>query len=73
MKIKLREDFSNLYNMIQKVVHNPEEAEYDITLVSLDKSFTITRKDMATEALRALYSAYCAGEEKGYNDGWLDS
>lgn len=73
MKIELRKDFSNLYDMIQKVSHSPEEAEYDVKILSLDESFTITRKDMTEAALKALYSAYCAGEKKGYDDGWSDS
>ena len=73
MKITLREDYSNLYEMIKKVRHNAEENEYIIVNTALDESYVVNDKNTALTSLNVAYSAYMAGKEEGYNEGWLDS
>lgn len=73
MKITIREDMSNLFDMKKKLIHSTSDEAVEIVLKTIDKTYNFPNVSMATDFIKALTCCYNTGHSAGYNDGYLDS
>ena len=73
MKITIRKDMSNLFDMKKKLVHSTSDEAVEITLTAIEKTYNFQNIAMATDFIKALTYCYNTGHSAGYNDGYLDS